>query len=164
MVHLRGIWVLFTYTQKMQSDQSESALGTERHQVWKHPKCPCFPPVHIYRTLKCASFFVCVSLHVHMTGYRKRQQTPLSLSTRQVWRFGCWLVTRWRRRPQLAMPASCFTATPRSWSWLPNALRSRAFTMSCLTWVGLSWGSTEAWPGTPSLGVCVFLWEIVIDY
>ena len=109
------------------------------------------PPIHNYRTLKCASFFVCVS----MTGYRKRQQTPLSLSTRQVWRSGCWLVTRWRQRPQLAMPASCFTATPRSWSWQPNALRSRAFTMSCLTWVGLSWGSMEAWPGTPSLGVCV---------
>lgn len=49
------------------------------------------------------------------------------------------------------MPASCFIATPKSWSWPPNALRSRAFTTSCLNWAGRSLGSMGAWPGTPSL-------------
>lgn len=111
---------------------------------------------NVCRPLKMSVLFSLPAFSI-TTGSRKKRRTPSSLSTRQVWRCGCWPATRWRRRRRPATPASCFTATRRSWSWPPNALRSRASTMSCSTWAGLSWGSTEAWPGTPPLGVCVFV-------
>lgn len=108
-------------------------------------------------------FIVCGFQLSSTTGSRKKQQTPLSLSTRPAWKCGCWLVIRWRQQLQPATPASSFAAIPRSWSWPPNAPKSRAFTMSCLIWVGLSWGNMEAWPGTPSLGMSVCLWETLLD-
>lgn len=103
----------------------------------------------------CTIYNELYTISLDTTGSRKKQRIPLSRYTRQALRCGCWPGTRWRQLQQPATPASFFTATQRSWSWPPNALRSRAFTTSSLTWAGQSSGSMEAWPGTTSLGVCL---------